>query len=233
MRPQPPYRRDAFCAGLEACGYTIASGHADVLVIWNRYGQFESLARQYEQAGKPVIVVENGYLGREWRGGTWYAISRTRHNGGGTWHHEETPRWPVDLKPWRVDGEHVLVLMQRGIGSPPVAQPSNWRPVLKTDRPIIVRRHPGKEEARPLADDLKNAWCCVTWGSGAGIKAIQAGVPVFHAYPDWIGAPAARPLGHDIEQPFLGDRGPMFSRLSWAQWELDEIGKGRPFQNLL
>jgi hypothetical protein len=66
----------------------------------------------------------------------------------------------------------------------------------------------------------------VTWGSGAGIKSIVAGIPVFHEMPNWIGAPAAKLGLDDIEQPFLGDRQPMLNRLAWAQWDLDEIASG-------
>lgn len=85
----------------------------------------------------------------------------------------------------------------------------------------------------PLGADLKDCWAVVTWSSGAAIKAIAAGVPAFHALPNWIGAPAAKPFGSDLENPFLGDRLPMFQRLAWAQWGLDEIASGEPFKRLL
>jgi len=81
--------------------------------------------------------------------------------------------------------------------------------------------------------DFEDCWAAVTWASGGAIKAICAGIPVFYEFEKWIGAPSARLGFGDLENPFLGDRGPMLHRLSWAQWNVDEIAKGEPFRWLL
>jgi hypothetical protein len=73
----------------------------------------------------------------------------------------------------------------------------------------------------------------VTWGSGAAIKAIAAGIPVFHELKCWIGAEAAQFGIEDLEHPFLGDRHLMFHRLSWAMWTSEELESGEPFRWLL
>jgi hypothetical protein len=73
----------------------------------------------------------------------------------------------------------------------------------------------------------------VTWGSGAGITSLIAGIPVFHEFDRWIGGPAARFGIDDIESPFTGDRLPMFKRLAYMQWSVDEIESGEAFQWLL
>jgi len=150
-------------------------------------------------------------------------------------------RWSAEItagvKDWRNDGEHILVLPQRGMGERGVRQEKDWLPSVlarlqkATDRPIKVRYHPGIRPHPPI--DFSDTWACVTWASGAAIKAIVAGIPVFHEFPKWIGRPAAR-LGLDnLEDPFLGDRGPMLHRLSWATWTAEEIEKGEPFKWLL
>jgi len=210
-----------------------------VLVIWNRYGNYDRIATQAEAAGAAVIVAENGYLGREWNGGRWYAMSLHRHNGAGEWWPSGPSRWMrigVPLEPWRRAGSHVLVLPQRGIGTPPVAMPQDWMRTLKviTDREVRVRAHPGERGGGvPLAQDLDGAWACITWASGAALKALIAGVPVFHACAQWIGAPASLSWPADVEQPLLGERQPMFERLAWAMWELHEIESGAAFRHLL
>ena len=103
-----------------------------------------------------------------------------------------------------------------------------------TDRPIRVRRHPGLHNTRPLEDDLLNAWACVTWGSGAGIKALAAGIPVYYEMEHWIGADGAQPTrGADIEHPVMGNRQSMLSRVSWAQWAAEEIQSGEALAVLL
>lgn len=235
------YRREVFAAGLRRHGYipindrNRSPGPNDLLVIWNRNPQHERLAQAYEQAGAKVIVTENGYLGKT------KALALNHHGGAGCWHVGDEDRFSqlgIELQPWRKDGDFVLVLPQRSIGEPGVAMPRNWeRQVLDrlpriTKRPIRLRKHPGKYPETTVEQDLKGAWAAVTWASGAGVKSIVAGVPVFHDLRKWIGAPAASGVW-DIENPIMGNRMPMLHRLAWAQWTWDEIESGQAFGYLL
>jgi hypothetical protein len=249
IRPLPHYRRDAFCAGLEKLGFKITSEFpgrnicpGDVLVVWNRHGVFDTLARKFEATGNPIIVAENGYVGDDESGRQLYSLARTHHNGAGAWHVGEADRWSslgIETFPWRKTGDHILILPQRGIGPKGVAMPRDWvnetvaSLMSRTKRPIKVRPHPGKHAAPPLDPDLTNAWCVVTWGSTAALKAIVAGIPVFYGLEKWIGAPAAKFGLNKLEDPFVGDRGPMLHRLGWAQWRVEEIATGEPFRCLL
>lgn len=243
LRPEPPFRRDAFMDGLIRCGFRVTDDanhrarQSDVLVIWNRYGLKARLADQWEAAGATVLVAENGWIGRDQDGRQLYALCRSHHNGAGAWHVGETDRWSklnIEVKPWRERGDHILVLPQRGFGHRFVAMPLWWpeqivrRLKAVTKRPIRVRNHPGKSQSEPY-DDFRNCWAAVTWASGAGIKAIVAGIPVFYDFQKWIGADAAERNVERIEEPFLGDRLPMLRRLAWAQWSLAEISAGEPF----
>ncbi len=243
LRAGGTYKRPAFETGLRAAGYDLSDRHlrnpnlGDVLVLWNRTRGFEGVAALYEQQGATVLIVENGYLqaGRE----KTFAMALGKHNGAGTWMPGHEPRFPIETRPWRRTGRDILLLPQRGIGSPGVAMPRNWLTQTKrqiatmTDRPIRVRIHPGPAD-KPLAPDLVDVWACVTWGSGAGIKAIQAGVPVFHDMPEWIGGFAARSLRQaDIEKPFVGDRAEMLRQISWAMWRESEVASGAAFRHLL
>jgi hypothetical protein len=149
----------------------------------------------------------------------------------------------LQINPWRQSGEHILVCPSRGISQTP--PPRNWVESTiaelrkHTDREIRVRKHPGNWKLRAqeidasLQEDLKDAWACVTWASTAGLKALLAGIPVIYTAPNWIGADAAGNKLWRIEDPLLLDRRPMFERLAWAQWSLDEIVTGEPFQKLL
>ena len=58
------------------------------------------------------------------------------------------------------------------------------------------------------------------------------GIPVFHDYKNWVGAPAAS-CSMDLENPYLGDRSEMLHRLAWAQWTWDEIESGEAVKWLL
>lgn len=247
VRAEPAERLAAFEIGLSRRGYQVVHktprriSPNDVLVIWNRYQATDQVANRFEVNGATVLVTENGWIGSDRHRRPYYALARQHHNGAGTWEVGPTDRLAeltFELKPWRKTGDHILVLPQRGIGPPGVKMPAGWavdvirRLEKLTKRPVRLRPHPGKE--RPSLDpDLENCWAAVTWGSGAGIQAILAGIPVFHELEKWIGAPAAKYGIDDLENPFLGDRLPMLHRLSWSQWSLEEIQSGEPFRWLL
>ncbi len=243
----PYYRRDLFRKGLERLGYSTGyqpSMHpepSDVLLLWNRSPHHDIYAKRYEAVGAKVIVAENGYIGSDSDGHILYAMALRHHNGAGDWRVGDEDRWAalgISLEPWRGLGTEIVVLPQRGIGEPGIAMPSGWtNDVVQrlrsiTDRPVRVRPHPGKDKTDPRSD-LINAWAAVTWASGAGIKAIVAGVPMFHEMPTWVGAGAALSGIDRLETPFKGDRLPMLRRLAWSQWNLAEIQRGDPFAWLL
>lgn len=242
LRPTPSYRPQAFRSGLARLGFEIEDRYrrepdpADLLVLWNRSRSYEAVAEIYERCGARVVIAENGYLSSG--ADKDFALALGKHNGAGRWFVGPEPRHEFELRPWRAAGDHVLILPQRGIGSRGVAMPSGWpssiaaRLARVTDRPIRIRKHPGAAKTDPWPD-LAGAHCAVTWGSGAGIKAIAAGIPVFYELEPWIGAPAARLGIDDLEDCFMGDRRSMFHRLSWAQWRVDEIESGEAFASLL
>lgn len=237
LREGVHYRREAFTAGLQAAGYAVNLGlprrpsRGDLLVIWNRYGQFDRMATAFEFEGLPVLVAENGYLGNEFAGDRWYAISRSQHNGKGTWPAGGPERWDglgIALSPWRSSAGEIVVLPQRGIGAPGVAMPLNWpakaaERLRKAGTPFRVRPHPGQGKAKPLEQDLASAAQVVTWGSGAALKALAMGIPVQSDLPGWIGQQDNTDAG----------RLAMFRRLAWAQWRLSEIQDGTAFKHLL
>lgn len=243
LRESSVYRRNAFAAGLQRLGYTVTNRHEripganDLLILWNRNRSFESVAVNYERAGARVIIAENGYIPGQ-GGGKAFALALGRHAGAGSWYMGAEPRWPVECAPWRSDGDFVLVAAQRGIGSPGVAMPAQWpmqtvkRLERITKRPVILRKHPGKTTDDPMAA-LKGAHCVVTWASGLGVKAIIAGIPVFHAMPFWLGRDAAFRLSDNIEQCYTSERGEFLRKLTWAQWKLSEIESGEAFACLL
>ncbi len=233
----PAYRREAFNKGLVANGFKVRDfdnpAPCDLLLIWNRYGRSDELARKFEAVGAAVVVVENGYLGRKWLGDAWYAMSLDHHNGAGTWNEGSAARWDsldVELAPWRQGGTEAVVIAQRGIGEPGIGMPNGWAKAISEKTGARIRFHPGVNECLPLADDLASAEYALTWGSGGAIKALVMGIPVQYDFPQWIGAAAATRIG---ERLFRGDRLPMLRRLAWAQWRLSEIEDGTAFEHLL
>lgn len=246
VKDTPHYRADAIRAGLRRLGYTLVdhTTQTDLIVIWNRYGWRDQAASEVEARGGTVIVMENGYLGNDFAGNRWYAAALSQHNGAGKWPHHGNERWDslgVELEPWRGGRETPVLLPQRGIGPPYVAMPLTWAPAMiefMRHRGIKcrVRAHPGIQTVcKPLVDDIGNAHFCVTWGSGAAIKALAMGVPVFYSFGKWIGAEAARPSSEIGTYIQVDDekRLSMFRRLAWAMWRVSEIESGECFKTLI
>lgn len=247
LRSGDAYRAEIFNQGLRRHGFVTEQRHLraprphDVLLLWNRCRGNEAIAENYERHGARVLIAENGYT-RPVEGGKHYALALGLHNGAGRWFVGDEQRHAIPDAPWRERGEHVLVLPQRGIGTRGVAMPSTWgasilkRLKLITDRPVRFRPHPGhRKNGHPdtLDTDLARAHCAVTWGSGAAIRALQEGVPVLHEFERWIGRPAARRLDGSVEACDTPDRRLAWTRISWAQWTLEEVGTGEAFDALL
>lgn len=238
-------RHEAFAAGLAAMGLELVARpeRADVLVTWNRHRpDVQRAALACTARGGRVVVCEEAYT-RRLVEGAHFAMALDGHNGAGRWFPDGPERWRrlgVTLAPWTRRGRHVLVCASRGLGAPELRQPAGWAEDLcrrlerLTRRPIRLRRHPGKGCGQePLERDLEGAWAVVVWGSNAATQALVAGIPVFFEGPAIITAGAAERGITGIEMPARPPRQPVFERLAWAQWRLDEIARGDPYRHLL
>lgn len=246
LRSSPHYRREAFDEGLKANGFKVLHGVMrdrpcpdDVLVVWNRDGGYDEEAQRFERHGARVVVVENGYLGNGWNGGLWYAMALGQHAGAGQWFEGGPERWDrfgVDLAPWRTGSGETLILAQRGIGPPDVRSPHHWAESVQKRIGGRIRQHPGNSiPTVSLERDLKHVDQVVTWHSAGALTALMMGIPVWHAFDQWIGARAARPLSEWGGEPKRddADRLAMFRRLSWAMWQLEEVKNGTAISHLL
>jgi hypothetical protein len=250
IRSQPCYRRDAFESGLRRAGYRIAPGARpqsprDLLVAWNRYGASEHLADSWERMGGSVLVCENGYAGKDAMGRQYYAISVHGHNGSGWFPVGEEDRFSalgIELKPWRHDGDYLLVCGQRGVGSREMASPLGWHSEVSARIgkrfPTRVRPHPGRHAPlTSLASDLAPAWACAIWSSSCGVEALAEGVPVFYAAPYWICQEAAQRLpeqGSILPLPLMDDEARLAAmrRMAWGQRSIAEIESGEVFARI-
>lgn len=242
LRASPHYRREAFDVGLRAAGFKIVSAipdprPGDLLVSWNLYAGAAEQAWNFRRHGATVLVVENGYLGKVWRGAEWFSLALDHHAGAGRWVDGGPARWDswgVELAPWRTGGLETVILGQRGIGECGIASPHRWAEGVQRRIGGRIRQHPGQGPAVPLADDLRRAREVVTWHSGAALHALLMGIPVWCDFPQWIGAGAALPLSQ-YGAPAMRDdaaRLAMFRRMAWAQWTLEEVRTGEPIARL-
>jgi hypothetical protein len=231
LRHPDSARALAFHSGLTRIGYRvehtlpIRPTPGDTLITWNRLHVGNAWAAKFEEEGWPVLVTENATWGNDFNGGKWLFLARNRHNTAGMAPYGGPERWDrlgIELKPWRTEGETVI-LAQRGIGVPPTRMPSGWPEDARRRHGGRIRHHPGRYAGTPLEADLARCGRVITWGSGAALKALLWGIPVTSEMPDWIGEQDNTDAG----------RLEMLRRLAWAQWSLDEIASGEAFRWML
>lgn len=154
-------------------------------------------------------------------------------------------------KPWRTDGNHVLVAgssfkYHQFHRLPP---PPEWRDVIVkrlqeyTYRPILFRPKPNQPmedrwfhhddtwveaNRRSIEHDLKDCWAVVVHSSSVCLDALLAGIPTIV-----LGQAVTRPISSqslsEIEQPKLAnlaDTNQLLSDLAYSQWSLQEYADG-------
>lgn len=223
-------------AGLKRLGLAVYKGHeamADLVVTWSPWNgsRRQALQCHYNGAGKPVIIMENGWLSPI-QSVPHFQVALDGWNGTGRFPAggpERRRGWAAPPIPWRDNPDgHVLVIGQRGHPSDQRTAAPGWHMTLGPfDRPVIRRP---RDATRPLLADLQGAREVHVWTSNAASHAVMAGIPVVHHGPNLMVATLASRPGQPL---FRGDRTAELDRLAWAQWTAAEISTGEPFARLL
>ena len=189
--------------------------------------------------------------------GVFYDVSEYANRGS------DFSRWNtisndlgLEMKPWRADGEYILLLMQRDGGwSMKGLDPIQWvrqkhqqlRQV--THLPIVVRPHPGKKidlvplrdldiqishsNQRTLQQDLSRARAACVFNSSSGVAAILEGVPLMVDDPSAVTHAVSHHGVDVITSPRFLDRQQWIWDLAAAHWSDDESRQGLIWQKFL
>ena len=187
--------------------------------------------------------------------------------GNYMWDNPDPTRWQsisrnlnLKLKPERQDGHHVLVCCQRNGGwSMGELNVVEWlkytvRRIRKfTDRPIVVRAHPGDKKAQQylrfkfkqtgvrlstnthILQDFVNCWAVVTYNSSPGVAAAIEGIPVFVTDPNPQVSQAfdvAETELRRIDRPKLPDRQAWIEKISMCHWNFEELRSGEAWRHM-
>ena len=159
----------------------------------------------------------------------------------------------LNLKPWRTQGNHILICLQRNGGwSMGGLAVQTWldqtisiiRSFAKK-RPIVVRLHPGDKKMprmlrinhknvtisrnKNIRQDLQNAWACITYNSSPGVASAIEGVPVFVTDPIPSHSQCMDVANFDlsqIENPIMPERQSWIEKISMCHWNFDELKNG-------
>ena len=155
----------------------------------------------------------------------------------------------IDLRPWRQQGQHILICLQRDGGwSMRGLNVMQWLHQTideiqkRSKRLIIVRAHPGDRRSkdylklnRPgvmisrnslFLDDLHNAWAVITYNSSPGVAAVIEGVPVFVTDPTPENSQAfevANTTLENIEDPWMPDREHWIRKTSMSHFSFRDL----------
>ena len=179
------------------------------------------------------------------------------------WDNPNPDRWKqisrdlnINLKDWRTNGNHILITTQRNggwsMGGTSVVDWVNHtiKKLRKhTDRPIIIRGHPGDAKAKVylknkewslsknlnLLDDLKNCWAVITYNSSPGVASAIEGIPVFVTDPMPYKSQAFDIANFDyklIESPNMPDRQTWIEKISMCHWNFEELASGEAWNHI-
>jgi hypothetical protein len=163
----------------------------------------------------------------------------------------------ISLKPYRKSGNHILLCLQRNggwsMGNIDVVTWANQTIAQLrqcTDRPIVIRAHPGDKSAKnyvssitgknvtvsntpELVADLQNCWAAVNHNSSPVVGAAIEGIPIFVTD---AGKSQCREIANtdlaQIENPHMPDRQAWAQRLSMFHWNFDELRSGECWRHM-
>lgn len=166
----------------------------------------------------------------------------------------------MDLKPWRTKGDHILITLQRPLGwSMRGFDLMTWLETVFTkirqysDRPIVIRWHPGDWKAYPkyadlltqyratvspqgrhITEDLVNCWALVCHNSTPSAVAPIEGIPSFIT-DDPAYSQAGDIANTDfslLENPVLADREQWIRNLAQCHWSFADLQSGRQWAHM-
>lgn len=196
---------------------------------WHRY----SLNSVYPSSGQYFFTSDLDY--------SKWDVYRKSHN--------------VKLKPYRKNGNHILLLCQRSNGWNLFGNNQDkWvdETIYKirqfSDRPIRIRLHPndstrhlyaellGKRYGKDvkisleasILDDFKKCWCTVGYNSTPNVVSHIEGIPniITDPYNSWA-KDVSDTLIQNIEDPTIKDRTEWLHKIANIHWSNDEIKSGK------
>jgi hypothetical protein len=186
--------------------------------------------------------------------GTYFfdQLDTTKWNKYSRWHN-------VELKPWRVNGNHILIFCQRPKGFNMFIDQEAWldnviaRIQQHSNRPIMIRMHPGDGTREKqihkiqkkygtivtisahanIRDALVDCWCTVGINSTPNVVSAIEGIPGYIEDPihSWAADVAFTDIAQ-LENPPLPDRSQWINKIANIHWSNDEVKSGQLWKSI-
>ena len=234
------------------------SGNAPHLAFRKRI-----IEQQQKHGGRTLAVDSNLFLYRDHKNENQYlrfSLDGVFPTTGEYFHNSVNPdRWQkikqdlkIDLQPWRTDGDHILMCLQRNGGwSMNGYDVMKWCNTVvssirrRTSRPIVLRTHPGDKKAaqyiksapkgvtisnkQSIIEDFENCWACITYNSSPGVAAAIEGVPVFVTDQNPKNSQAYAVANTElryIEEPETFDRQDWIEKIAMSHFNFNDLRSG-------
>lgn len=198
--------------------------YSDCNVVHGVLRGMDKVVKHSIEHSMPWMCMDNGYLGK-YKRVILNATAPITYREGRRFNHG------MQLQPWRGgQGSSILVLPP----SPPYMDTFGIRDFLNyiahnvniyTDKNIIVRGKPAKgRKARPLHEQLNDAYCVITWGSAVALEAMNMGIPTISL--GWCPAKIASKTLEQLETSSMleePDRMSVYDNLTWSSFERSEL----------
>jgi len=160
----------------------------------------------------------------------------------------------ANLKPWRANGNHILIFCQRPKGFNMFIDQETWLDTTidkirqYSSRPVMIRMHPGdgtrekqmhkiRKKYRKtvtisthenIRDALANCWCTVGINSTPNVVSAIEGIPGYIEDPQhsWAADVAFTDLSL-LENPPMPDRNQWVNKIANIHWSNDEVKSGQ------
>lgn len=246
----------ALCLGMEVQGDEVVHGEllgcgdvqADVSLVW---GWRRGLKAQQRWPGRPVLVMERGYVGDRF---LWTSLGWNGLNG-----HAKFPKPPPNQlidrfrlhfghpRPWATRQGYALILGQvpsdaacRGVNL--ATKYRGWASQLKAEGwNVKFRPHPKAQRLSlgfpismftrgTLEEALAGAAFSVSWNSNSSVDSVLQGVPSVTLDRGAMAYPVtSHMLSHPIIMPARED---WASQLAWCQWLPEELATGEAWKHV-
>lgn len=259
---------EAFEHSLRQAGHTVCESdmHSDVAVIWSVLWNGRMLGNKpvwqyYRKTNRPVIVLEVGGIKR----GTTWKVGLNGINRDGDYrpsgnNNDRARSLGLELKPWRTDGEYILICGQHDKSLQWQGMPSMSQWIMNTidalqihyEYPVVFRPHP-RCKLPDIERQYKNVYrqdpvhvsgtyddfdmnfnkvkYTVSWSSNPGIHSIINGVPA-HVGPSSLAFDVGCPHLLMVDKPHMPDRQQWLNDYAWTEFTVEEIAQGLPLNRL-
>lgn len=227
------------------------------------------IEQQQKHGGRTIAIDSNLFLYRDPQNTKQYlrfSLDDVFPTTGEYFWESATPvRWQqiqndigIELKPWRTDGEHILICLQRNGGwSMAGLDVMKWcNQVIQdlkliTARPVVIRTHPGDKRAQQyvrtapkgvtistnnsILQDFENCWACVTYNSSPGVAAAIEGIPVFVTDKKSRRSQACDVANlqlRNIDQPETFERQQWIEKIAMSHYNFEDLQNGTAWNTI-